>query len=156
MGGRIKREQVYVYLWLIHVAVWQKLTKHCKAIILHFKTKNSNRHTHKNNEQKMQNLKWYIHNDHNYVKLCLYNQQDWKNYKTGNLECCVLSHSVMFNSATPWTVACQAPLSMRFSRQEDWGGLPCPPPGDLPNPGIKPRSLTVPADYLPSEPPGKP
>ena len=41
---------------------------------------------------------------------------------------------------TPWTVACQAPLSMGFSRQEYWNGLPCPPPGDLPNPGIKPRS----------------
>ena len=47
----------------------------------------------KTTEQKMQNLKWYIHNDHNYVKLCLYNQQDRKNYKTGNLESCVLSCS---------------------------------------------------------------
>ena len=44
----------------------------------------------------------------------------------------------------------------RFSRQEYWSGLPCPPPGDLPNPGIKPRSPTVQADSLPSEPPGKP
>ena len=42
--------------------------------------------------------------------------------------------------ATPWTLACQAPLSMGFSRQEYWGGLPCPPPGDLPDPGIKPAS----------------
>ena len=41
---------------------------------------------------------------------------------------------------TPWTVACQAPPSMRFSRQECWSGLPFPSPGDLPNPGIKPRS----------------
>ena len=41
---------------------------------------------------------------------------------------------------TPWTVAYQARLSMGFSRQEYWGGLPCPPPGDLPNPGIEPRS----------------
>ena len=40
-----------------------------------------------------------------------------------------------------WTVACQAPLSMGFSRQEHWGGLLCPPPGDLPNPGIEPASL---------------
>ena len=39
---------------------------------------------------------------------------------------------------TPWPAACQAPLSMEFSRQEYWSGLPCPPPGDLPNPGIKP------------------
>ena len=42
--------------------------------------------------------------------------------------------------ATPWTVAYQAPLSMGFPRQEYWSGLPCPPPGDLPNPGVKPMS----------------
>ena len=42
--------------------------------------------------------------------------------------------------ATPWTVACQAPLSMGFSRQDYWSGLPFPSPGDLPNPGIEPRS----------------
>ena len=47
--------------------------------------------------------------------------------------------------ATLWIVACQVPLSMGFSRQEYWNGLPCPPPGDLPNPGIKPASLTSPA-----------
>ena len=41
---------------------------------------------------------------------------------------------------TPWTVAYQASSSMGFSRQEYWSGLPCPPPGDLPNPGTKPRS----------------
>ena len=46
---------------------------------------------------------------------------------------------------TLWTVAHQAPLSMGFSRQEYWSGLPCPPPGDLPNPGIEPMSLTSPA-----------
>ena len=47
--------------------------------------------------------------------------------------------------ATPWTVACQAPLSMGFSRQEYWSGLPCPSPGDLPDPGIRPTSLVSPA-----------
>ena len=47
-------------------------------------------------------------------------------------------------SATPWTVAHQAPLSMGFSRQEYWSGLPCPPPGDLPHPGIEPTSLRSP------------
>ena len=47
---------------------------------------------------------------------------------------------VVSNSAAPWTVAHQAPLSMGFSRQEYWSGLLCPPPGDLPNPGIKPAS----------------
>ena len=58
--------------------------------------------------------------------------------------------------ATPWTVAYQAPPSMGFSRQESWSGLPFPSPGDLPNPGIEPRSPTVQADALTSEPPGKP
>ena len=50
--------------------------------------------------------------------------------------------------ATPWTVACQAPLSMGFSRQEYWSGLPFPSPGDLPNPGIKPRSPALQSDSL--------
>ena len=57
--------------------------------------------------------------------------------------------------ATLWTVAHQAPPSMGFSRQEYWSGLPFPPPGDLPDPGIKPRSPTLQADVLTSEPPGK-
>ena len=57
---------------------------------------------------------------------------------------------------TPWTVAYQAPPSMGFSRQEYWSGLPFPSPGDLPDPGIEPRSPTLQADALPSEPPGKP
>ena len=59
-------------------------------------------------------------------------------------------------SGTPWTVACKAPLSMGFSRQEYWSGLPFPSPGYLPNPGIKPRSPTLQPDALTSEPPGKP
>ena len=58
--------------------------------------------------------------------------------------------------ATPWTVAHQPPPSMRFSRQEYWSGLPFPSPGDLPNPGIEPRSPALQADALTSEPPGKP
>ena len=52
-------------------------------------------------------------------------------------------------------VACQTPLTVGFSRQESWSRLPCPPPGDLPSPGIEPRSLTLQADSLPSESPGK-
>ena len=58
--------------------------------------------------------------------------------------------------ATPWTVAYQAPLSIEFSRQEYWSGLPFPSPGDLPDPAIKPGSPALQADALPSEPPGKP
>ena len=57
---------------------------------------------------------------------------------------------------TPWTVACQAPLSMGFSRQEGWNGLPFPSPEDLPGPGIEPGSPTLQAEALPSEPPGNP
>ena len=64
----------------------------------------------------------------------------------------LLSHVWLF--ATPWTVANQAPLSMGFSRQEYWSGLPFPSPGDLPDPGIKPRSPALWADALLSEPPG--
>ena len=58
--------------------------------------------------------------------------------------------------ATPWTVAYQAPPSMVFSRQEYWSGLPFLSPGDLPGPGIEPRSPAFQADALTSEPPGKP
>ena len=63
-----------------------------------------------------------------------------------------LSHVRLF--ATPWTVAYQAPPSVGFSRQEYWSGLPFPSPGDLPNPGIEPRSPALQADALPSKPPG--
>ena len=56
---------------------------------------------------------------------------------------CMLScFSRIWLFATLWTVACQAPLSMGFSRQEYWSVLPCPPPGDLPDPGIEPASMS--------------
>ena len=58
--------------------------------------------------------------------------------------------------AAPQTVAHHAPLSMEFSRQEYSSGLPCPSPGDLPDPGIKPRSPALQADSLPAEPQGSP
>ena len=77
-----------------------------------------------------------------------------KRYSIDNLPnyvCQSLSHVRLF--ATPWTAAHQAPLSMGFSSQEYWGGLPCPPPGDLPKPGIEPGSQ---ADFLLPEPHGKP
>ena len=56
---------------------------------------------------------------------------------------------------TPWTVACQAPISMGFPRQEYWSRLPFPSLGDLPEPGIKPKSPALQADSLPSEELGK-
>ena len=74
------------------------------------------------------------------------NFQQWK-WKS-------LSHVWLF--VTSWTVARQAPRSIGFSRQEYWSGLPFPPPGDLPNPGMEPRSPALQADSLPAEPQGKP
>ena len=72
-------------------------------------------------------------------------------------------HSGVSDLATPWTGAHQAPLSIKFSRQEYWSGLPFPSPGGLPNPGIEPGSPTLQADSSDqrnssdsSEPPGKP
>ena len=66
-----------------------------------------------------------------------------------------VSRSVVSDSATIWTVACQAPLSMGFSMQEYRSGLAFSFPGDLPNPGIESRSPALQADSLPSEPPGR-
>ena len=60
----------------------------------------------------------------------------------------MLVHSVVSDSAMPRTIACQAPLSMKFPRQEYWSGLPFPSPGDLPNLGIKPASLESPGSLL--------
>ena len=76
-------------------------------------------------------------------------------YFKGVLSC--LSRGWLFT--TLWTVACQAPSSMGLSRQEYWSGLPCPPPGDLSNPGTEPMSVISPAltgGFLPLMPPGKP
>ena len=66
--------------------------------------------------------------------------------------CCVLLLSRVRLFVTTWTVAHQALLSMGFSRHEYWSGLPCPPPGELPIPGIDPRSPTLQMDSLQSEP----
>ena len=63
--------------------------------------------------------------------------------------------AVVSDFVTAWTAAYQAPLTLGFSRQEYLSGLPCPPPGDLPNPGIEPGSPALRVDSLPSEPPGK-
>ena len=74
------------------------------------------------------------------------------------MHACVLRHSVVSDSATPWTVAHQAPLSMGLFRQEYWSGLPFPTPRDLPNPGIEPESPEAPAlagGFFITEPPGE-
>ena len=67
----------------------------------------------------------------------------------------LFSRSVLF-FVTWWTLACKAPLSMGFSRQEYWSRLPCPPPGDLPNPGTEPASPALAGGFFTPEPPGKP
>ena len=97
-------------------------------------------------------------------------------FEAGNKQACCLSwrepsitlfllllllnpSAVSDSSATPWTIARQAPLSMGFPKQEYWSGLPFPPPGDLPDPGIKPASPASPAlagGFVTTEPPGKP
>ena len=76
----------------------------------------------------------------------------------GRQDVCVSSVASVLSQlfATPWTVACQAPLFMGFPRLEYWSGLPFPTPGDLPDPGSKCESPALQADSLPSEPPGKP
>ena len=67
---------------------------------------------------------------------------------------CVLLNRVQL-FATPWTAACQAPLSMGFPKEEYWSGLPFPPPGDLPNSGIEPLSPALAGRFFTTEPPEK-
>ena len=69
--------------------------------------------------------------------------------------CCFVAKSCPTLLRPPWTVAHQVPLSMGFPRQEYQSGLPFPPPGDLPNPGIELKSPALDVGSLPSEPPGK-
>ena len=97
-----------------------------------------NRINHKRNK--------FIFSGHTFLKLKTCNHRK----KEKSLSCVQLF-------VTLWTVAYQAPLSIKFSRQEYWSGLPFPSPGDLPNPGIEPGSPTLQgiADALLSEPPGK-
>ena len=71
-------------------------------------------------------------------------------------ECVFSSLSRVRLFVTPWAVARQAPLSVGFSRQEHWSGLPCPPPGNLPHPGIKPTSPAMAGGFFTTEMPGEP
>ena len=79
----------------------------------------------------------------------------WHGLGAGRHACKLSCFSRVQLFVTSWTIAHQVPLSMEFSRQTYWSGLPFPPPGDLPNPGIKPKSSTLLADLLPSELSGK-
>ena len=91
-------------------------------------------------------------------KVDMWTETQEQSQQRSMLKCCAvlsqsLSHVCLF--ATSYTVAHKAPLSCGFSRQEYWSGLPCPFPGDLPCPGIKPRSPSLQGDSLLSEPPGE-
>ena len=77
-----------------------------------------------------------------------------RRYRPEGIKIFACVHAKLFQ--TLQIVAHQAPLFMGFSKQEYWSGLPCPPPGDLPNPGIKPTSPVAPALQADSLPPGKP
>ena len=70
--------------------------------------------------------------------------------------CCLVTSVASNSFVTLWTVTHQAPLSMEFSRQEYWSGLPCPPAGDLPDPGIEPMNPALANGFFTSEPHGKP
>ena len=86
-------------------------------------------------------------------------QHSWGQIRRFIFNLCMLSHfSRIQLFATPWTVARQAPLSMGFSREEYWSGLLCPPPGDLPNPGMEPASPSpaLAGGFFTTEPSGKP
>ena len=101
----------------------------------------------------IQNLCCHFHSE-SHLFQHLYPLGPYSIHCLGTCESESLSRVQLF--ATLWTVAHQAPLSMEFSRQEYWSGLPFSSPEDLPDPGIEPGSPALQADYLPSEPPGKP
>ena len=104
----------------------------CKGIKFHNNTHFFRYKTSEKKSQKITLAKWKIHISH----------------------VCVLSHVGLF--ATPWTVTCQAPLSMGFFRQEYWNGLPFPSPGNLPDAGIEPISPVLVGGFFTTEPLGKP
>ena len=92
---------------------------------------------------------------------CKLNTSSWApEVSTGHCQCYEKerkwSCSAMYDLLWPHTLACQAPPSMGFSRQEYWSGWPFPSPRDLPDPGIKPKSPALQTDSLPSEPAEKP
>ena len=103
--------------------------------------------------------KWeYTHLSKNSICLCLISCNATTCYLFTRLLLLLSRFSRVRLFATPWTAACQAPLSMRFSRKEYWSGLPRPPPGIFPTQGLNPclpASPALQADSLPTETPGK-
>ena len=78
---------------------------------------------------------------------------DAPKFRSHRKHVCMLSYVQLF--VTPWSIARQTPLSLGFSRQGDWSGWPCPPPGNLPDPGMEPTSPALAGGFFPAEPPGK-
>ena len=89
--------------------------------------------------------KWIDNVRHTYIYVCVCVCHMYVCIHTHTCMCMLSCFSCVQLFATLWTIACQAPLSMGFSRQEYWSGLPCPPPGHLPDRGIEPASLMSPA-----------
>ena len=89
-----------------------------------------------------------------FYSLIMFRRRRTVSFHSYLLAVCVLSCVWLF--VTAWIVARQAPLSMEFSRQEYQSELPCPPPGDLPNPGTEPSSPALKGGFLTAEPPEKP
>ena len=141
---------IHVYPWLIHVNVWQKPLQYCKVISLQLIKKKKaqvffiGETWDKQETQKNWDLVWVLPLNTCLVldKLlsfaCLFSKalrEGWLPYLI-SVKRYLLSHVWLF--VIPWTVACQAPLSIEFSKQEYWSGLPCPSPGDLPDGGTGP------------------
>ena len=179
MGWRGRQEGglgwgAHVNPWLIHVNVWQKPLQYCKVISLQRIKKKKKRTrlpmqetqslglipgsgrphgvgngnptpvflTEKFHGQSWTRLSMHVPHTHTYT------------FETHQIPAHTVVSACLF--VTLWIVAHQAPLSMEFSRQEDWSGLPFPSPEDLPNPGTEMRSPTLQADSFPSRSPGKP
>ena len=88
---------------------------------------------------------------------CLQLQNNNNNYYISHCYCCLVAEWYPDSFATPWTIACQAPLFMGLPRPEYWSGLPFPSPGDLPSPGIEPVFPALADGFFTfTEPPGKP
>ena len=98
-----------------------------------------------------------IHSAHLFVCVCVCVCVNFSNMcgVHKSLCCCCLLAKSCLTLWTPWTIACQAPLSMGFPRQEYWSRLPYPSPGDLPNPGIKPMHPALACGFFMTKPPGK-
>ena len=185
MGGRFRSEEIYIYLWLIHVDVWQKPTQYCKAIILQlnkFKKRISVNITWlqqvaKSLQKKEHSEKSWIWSGFSKVGLNLIREMDFINSRLiQNWICFSVSQENSFPGMlllikcvsfcafkVKWKLLSRVrPFvtpwieSLEFSRPEYWSRRPFPSLGNLPNLGIESRSPALQADSLPAEAPGKP